>query len=162
MICKHSESKKCSSGCKNYSILWRFSNARVNRDARRPLLFRVFFWLWSHDKTWYANSNPAACLSSPHIQVGQCGNQIGCEFWKQLCLEHGISPDGILQDYATSGDDRKVCCLYLSFFVQQLLFYCLFPGSPLQHVLLFRMCSFTKLTMTTTSLGLYCWILNLE
>jgi tubulin gamma len=28
------------------------------------------------------------------LQVGQCGNQIGGEFWKQLCLEHGIQPDG--------------------------------------------------------------------
>lgn len=35
------------------------------------------------------------------LQVGQCGNQIGMEFWKQLCLEHGISKDGILEDYAT-------------------------------------------------------------
>jgi tubulin gamma len=32
------------------------------------------------------------------LQVGQCGNQIGGEFWKQLCLEHGISPDGTLRD----------------------------------------------------------------
>ena len=24
-------------------------------------------------------------------QVGQCGNQIGAEFWKLLCAEHGIS-----------------------------------------------------------------------
>lgn len=32
------------------------------------------------------------------LQVGQCGNQIGGEFWKQLCLEHGISPNGILQN----------------------------------------------------------------
>lgn len=31
------------------------------------------------------------------LQVGQCGNQIGGEFWKQLCLEHGVSPDGMLQ-----------------------------------------------------------------
>ena len=29
------------------------------------------------------------------LQVGQCGNQIGGEFWKQLCLEHGIQPDGL-------------------------------------------------------------------
>ena len=28
------------------------------------------------------------------LQLGQCGNQIGSEFWKQLCAEHGISPDG--------------------------------------------------------------------
>ncbi|XP_031209930.1 tubulin gamma-2 chain [Mastomys coucha] len=30
------------------------------------------------------------------LQLGQCGNQIGFEFWKQLCAEHGISPEGIL------------------------------------------------------------------
>ncbi|KAJ1419467.1 Tubulin/FtsZ, GTPase domain [Sesbania bispinosa] len=27
------------------------------------------------------------------LQVGQCGNQIGMEFWKQLCLEHGDRKD---------------------------------------------------------------------
>jgi tubulin gamma len=32
------------------------------------------------------------------LQVGQCGNQIGGEFWKQLCLEHGITPEGKLRD----------------------------------------------------------------
>lgn len=32
------------------------------------------------------------------LQVGQCGNQIGGEFWKQLCLEHGILPNGTLRD----------------------------------------------------------------
>ncbi|KAL7485960.1 hypothetical protein ACHAW6_011578 [Cyclotella cf. meneghiniana] len=32
------------------------------------------------------------------LQVGQCGNQIGGEFWKQLCLEHGIQPDGLLRE----------------------------------------------------------------
>ncbi len=31
------------------------------------------------------------------LQVGQCGNQIGGEFWKQLCREHGIEPDGSLR-----------------------------------------------------------------
>jgi len=46
------------------------------------------------------------------IQVGQCGNQIGMEFWKQLCAEHGISPDGILEEYATEGTDRKDVFFY--------------------------------------------------
>lgn len=32
------------------------------------------------------------------------------EFWKQLCLEHGISKDGILEDFAT-----QVLILILSF-----------------------------------------------
>ena len=27
------------------------------------------------------------------VQVGQCGNQIGNQFWKQLLLEHEKTPD---------------------------------------------------------------------
>uniref|UniRef100_S4RKD5 Tubulin, gamma 1 n=1 Tax=Petromyzon marinus TaxID=7757 RepID=S4RKD5_PETMA len=46
------------------------------------------------------------------LQLGQCGNQIGFEFWKQLCAEHGISPDGILEDFATEGTDRKDVFFY--------------------------------------------------
>lgn len=34
------------------------------------------------------------------------------EFWKQLCAEHGISEDGILQDFATNGTDRKDVFFY--------------------------------------------------
>jgi len=37
---------------------------------------------------------------------------VGTEFWKQLCLEHGISPDGILEDFATDGGDRKDVFFY--------------------------------------------------
>lgn len=48
------------------------------------------------------------------LQVGQCGNQIGMEFWKQLTKEHGINQQGILQEYATSGDDRKDVFFYQS------------------------------------------------
>lgn len=39
------------------------------------------------------------------LQVGQCGNQIGGEFWKQLCLEHGIQPDGLARDVPPSNND---------------------------------------------------------
>ena len=46
------------------------------------------------------------------LQVGQCGNQIGMEFWKQLCLEHGINKNGILEDFATAGGDRKDVFFY--------------------------------------------------
>lgn len=48
------------------------------------------------------------------IQVGQCGNQIGAEFWKKLCDEHGIDADGIVKDYALNGDDRKDVFFYQS------------------------------------------------
>eukprot|EP00933_Yihiella_yeosuensis_P029668 TRINITY_DN23300_c0_g1_i1.p1 TRINITY_DN23300_c0_g1~~TRINITY_DN23300_c0_g1_i1.p1 ORF type:complete len:467 (+),score=67.06 TRINITY_DN23300_c0_g1_i1:103-1503(+) len=46
------------------------------------------------------------------LQVGQCGNQIGSEFWKLLCAEHGISQRGVLEDFATAGDDRKDVFFY--------------------------------------------------
>ncbi|RUS30461.1 Tubulin/FtsZ, GTPase domain-containing protein [Jimgerdemannia flammicorona] len=46
------------------------------------------------------------------LQTGQCGNQIGMEFWKQLCAEHGISKDGTLEDFATEGGDRKDVFFY--------------------------------------------------
>ncbi|XP_065192849.1 tubulin gamma-2 chain-like [Sycon ciliatum] len=46
------------------------------------------------------------------LHLGQCGNQIGLEFWKQLIKEHGISPEGILEDYATDGTDRKDVFFY--------------------------------------------------
>ncbi|KAK7073339.1 Tubulin gamma-2 chain [Halocaridina rubra] len=45
-------------------------------------------------------------------RLGQCGNQIGFEFWKKLCAEHGLSPEGILEDYATEGTDRKDVFFY--------------------------------------------------
>jgi hypothetical protein len=34
------------------------------------------------------------------------------EFWKQLCIEHGISPEGVLEDFATEGTDRKDVFFY--------------------------------------------------
>lgn len=46
------------------------------------------------------------------LQLGQCGNQIGFEFWKKLCAEHGINPEGVLEDYATEGTDRKDVFFY--------------------------------------------------
>ncbi|KAG1670151.1 Tubulin gamma-1 chain [Nymphon striatum] len=46
------------------------------------------------------------------LQLGQCGNQIGFEFWKKLCVEHAISPEGILEDYAAEGTDRKDVFFY--------------------------------------------------
>ncbi|XP_075149705.1 tubulin gamma-1 chain-like [Haematobia irritans] len=46
------------------------------------------------------------------LQLGQCGNQIGFEFWKRLCLEHGISPTGMLEEFTTDGLDRKDVFFY--------------------------------------------------
>ena len=63
------------------------------------------------------------------LQAGQCGNQsekkkpknqvlikfillVGQEFWSRLCAEHGIQPNGILEDFATETGDRKDVFFY--------------------------------------------------
>lgn len=46
------------------------------------------------------------------LQLGQCGNQIGFEFWKKLCSEHGINREGLLEDFATDSFDRKDVFFY--------------------------------------------------
>jgi len=48
------------------------------------------------------------------LQVGQCGNQIGTEFWSKLCSEHGISKSGSFNEVAESspGIDRKDVFFY--------------------------------------------------
>ena len=42
------------------------------------------------------------CLS---IHVGQAGVQIGNACWELYCLEHGISPDGVMPADKLVGDD---------------------------------------------------------
>lgn len=62
------------------------------------------------------------------VQLGQCGNQsmapwvlksnflimyeVGSVFWQRLCAEHGISKDGILEEWATEAGDRKDVFFY--------------------------------------------------
>ncbi|KAJ5620736.1 hypothetical protein N7510_004720 [Penicillium lagena] len=38
--------------------------------------------------------------------------KFGSQFWQQLCLEHGISQDGNLEEFATEGGDRKDVFFY--------------------------------------------------
>ena len=47
------------------------------------------------------------------LQVGQCGNQVGFEFWKNLCSEHNIDPEGVFQN-----DPLKATCQKEVFFNQ--------------------------------------------
>ncbi|EDR13746.1 tubulin gamma [Laccaria bicolor S238N-H82] len=46
------------------------------------------------------------------LQLGQCGNQVGSAFWQRLCAEHGINKNGILEEWATDGGDRKDIFFY--------------------------------------------------
>lgn len=43
---------------------------------------------------------------------GICFDLVGMEFWRQLCAEHGISPEGKLESFATEGSDRKDVFFY--------------------------------------------------
>ena len=37
---------------------------------------------------------------------------VGSVFWQRLCAEHGISSEGILEEWATDGGDRKDVFFY--------------------------------------------------
>ena len=77
------------------------------------------------------------------LQLGQCGNQIGFEFWKQLCREHGISKEGdpiLRSTELLKKFSPQVSC-----------------KSTRQRELTGKMCFSTKLMTSTTSLGLSCW-----
>jgi tubulin gamma len=37
---------------------------------------------------------------------------VGAVYWQRLCAEHGISSEGILEDWATDGGDRKDVFFY--------------------------------------------------
>lgn len=68
------------------------------------------------------------------LQAGQCGNQIGMEFWKQLIAEHGIGKDGMVDTSAANlttdmPADRKDV-----FFYQASLISSHLSDSPYSHV----------------------------
>ncbi|KAK0519284.1 gamma-tubulin [Tilletia horrida] len=49
------------------------------------------------------------------IHAGQCGNQVGAQFWEHLCRDHGIAKDGTLEDFASdsaAAGDRKDVFFY--------------------------------------------------
>ncbi|KHN89185.1 Tubulin gamma-2 chain [Toxocara canis] len=46
------------------------------------------------------------------VQFGQCGNQIGDAFWRALCAEHGIGPDGTLTEEKLVAHDLKRVFFY--------------------------------------------------
>ena len=38
--------------------------------------------------------------------------QVGSVYWQRLCAEHGINKEGILEEWATEGGDRKDVFFY--------------------------------------------------
>lgn len=41
-----------------------------------------------------------------HLQVGQCGNQIGQKFWEVISNEHGLDTDGLFKGQSSLQSDR--------------------------------------------------------
>ena len=41
-----------------------------------------------------------------------CPLQVGAVYWQRLCAEHGINKEGILEEWATEGGDRKDVFFY--------------------------------------------------
>jgi tubulin beta len=40
-----------------------------------------------------------------HVQVGQCGNQVGCAFWNAVVAEHCLNPDGKFDAESVNDED---------------------------------------------------------
>jgi tubulin beta len=43
-----------------------------------------------------------------HIQAGQCGNQVGVNFWETIAAEHGLDRKGVFQADAVPEDEHKL------------------------------------------------------
>lgn len=91
---------------------------------------------------------------------------VGFEFWKRLCAEHGISPEGILEEYATEGTDRKDVFFYqvsyLNISITILVCFCL-SRFDVKRMLddISCLCNCRQM-MNTTFPELYCWIWSHE
>jgi hypothetical protein len=80
----------------------------------------------AHNSNGHRDEMPREIVT---VQLGQCGNQsappflpykstflsgrqVGSVYWQRLCAEHGINSEGILEDWATEGGDRKDVFFY--------------------------------------------------
>ena len=50
-------------------------------------------------------------LSRP-TRLTRLTRPVGSVFWQRLCAEHGINKEGILEEWATEGGDRKDVFFY--------------------------------------------------
>lgn len=56
------------------------------------------------------------CASFSHRKSSRASDYtshaVGSVFWQRLCAEHGINKEGILEEWATEGGDRKDVFFY--------------------------------------------------
>ncbi|EGG20071.1 gamma tubulin [Cavenderia fasciculata] len=69
---------------------------------------------WPMWKSEYVESVESEDDRSSHAYIVVWFTLVGSEFWKQLCREHGINPQGYLEEYAINGVDRKDVFFYQS------------------------------------------------
>lgn len=50
--------------------------------------------------------------TSPPILLSDVRVKVGSVYWQRLCAEHGINKEGILEEWATEGGDRKDVFFY--------------------------------------------------
>ena len=50
-----------------------------------------------------------------HIQVGQCGNQIGNTFWNTITAEHKLAKDGNFTGNKDAEDQHQLDKIYIYF-----------------------------------------------
>lgn len=104
-------------------------NLHLTVDLSR-VVFNIFTGRSSHFKpasaaTTVRNPRPRATSSRPLCPADNLAYYtpstgviltetfaVGSQFWQQLCLEHGISQDGNLEEFATEGGDRKDVFFY--------------------------------------------------
>lgn len=122
---------QCGNQVRNEAIRTRGMNASVSLRACQIAVWAMQSELCSWWRGLAAHPNvsrtcdslPLALCAPPHQhqhhlpflrRLVPCLLQIGTEFWKKLCLEHGLNSDGILHDYAvnTAIDDRKDVFFY--------------------------------------------------
>ena len=84
------------------------------------------------------------------------------EFWSKLCLEHGISRDGILEDFATEGGDRKDVFFYQVGLATKLLETFDYMSSIHLPTCLYSVLLFDRLMTNTTFLVPFFSILSRE
>ena len=46
------------------------------------------------------------------LWISNLAAQVGSVYWQRLCAEHGINKEGILEEWATEGGDRKDVFFY--------------------------------------------------
>lgn len=52
------------------------------------------------------------CAVRQHVVLTRSDATVGSVFWQRLCAEHGINKEGILEEWATEGGDRKDVFFY--------------------------------------------------